>query len=96
MYKRQRPTRAEVTDVANAIYDGTDAIDVYKRQVQRPVHLGKVGDRIFCQHGNAVGIDQFRNSMIDLRVDVVRTVSYTHLKGRAVSSCIRRILVLKI
>ena len=43
------------------------------RYVQRPVHLGKVGDRIFCQHGNAVGIDQFRNSMIDLRVDVVRT-----------------------
>ena len=43
------------------------------RYVQRPVHLGEVGDGILCQHGNSVRIDQFRNSMVDLGVDVVRT-----------------------
>ena len=32
-----------------------------------------MGDRIFCQHGNPVGINQFRDTVIDFRVYMVRT-----------------------
>jgi pyruvate kinase len=48
MVNARRPTRAEVTDVANAIYDGTDAIMLSEETAvgQHPVEAVRVMDQI--------------------------------------------------
>jgi pyruvate kinase len=48
MVNAKRPTRAEVTDVANAIYDGTDAIMLSEETAvgQHPVEAVRVMDQI--------------------------------------------------
>ena len=33
----------------------------------------QMGDRILCQHGDIVGVDHLRQSVVDFRVDVIRT-----------------------
>ena len=40
---------------------------------QRTFYLMQMRDRILGQYGNAIRVDQLRNTMVDLRVNVVRT-----------------------
>ena len=43
------------------------------RYDKRTLRLCQMGNGIFCQNGNVIGGDQLRNTVVDLRVDMVGT-----------------------
>ena len=43
--------------------------------IQRAFYLRQMGNRILCQDCDSVGCDQFRNSVVDLRINVIRTAA---------------------
>ena len=40
--------------------------------VERPLHRIQVGDGIFCKHCDVIRVDQFRNPVVYLRVNMIR------------------------
>jgi pyruvate kinase len=73
MVRASRPTRAEVTDVANAIYDGTDAVMLSEETAvgEYPVEAVRVMDRIARATERDLPYDDWLFGRVDERDDDV-------------------------
>ena len=79
MIKNPRPTRAETTDVANAIYDGTSAIMLSGETAagKYPIQAVKTMAKIaIATEGDINYIEQFRKRDITERPDVTSAISH--------------------
>ena len=79
MMKNPRPTRAESTDVANAIYDGTSAIMLSGETAagQYPVEAVRTMARIaLCAESNIDYIKRFKERVADVIPDVTNAISH--------------------
>ena len=79
MMKHPRPTRAEATDVANAIYDGTSAIMLSGETAagQYPVEAVKTMVRIATRTERDINYDQrFRQRKVMANPDVTSAISH--------------------
>jgi pyruvate kinase len=87
MVRASRPTRAEVTDVANAIYDGTDAVMLSEETAigDHPVEAVRVMDRIARVTEPRLNFGDLVFTRVEEREgDVAETVSQV-----AVAACYR-------
>ncbi|HEU4979588.1 MAG TPA: pyruvate kinase [Solirubrobacterales bacterium] len=87
MVRAARPTRAEVTDVANAIYDGTDAVMLSEETAigDHPVEAVRVMDRIARVTEPRLRYDEIVFTRVEEKEhDVAETVAQV-----AVSACYR-------
>jgi pyruvate kinase len=87
MVRQSRPTRAEVTDVANAIYDGTDAVMLSEETAvgEHPVEAVRVMDRIARVTEQRLPYGEWVFNRVEERDDdIAETVSQV-----AVAACYR-------
>ncbi|HEX6585615.1 MAG TPA: pyruvate kinase [Solirubrobacterales bacterium] len=87
MVRASRPTRAEVTDVANAIYDGTDAVMLSEETAigDHPVETVRVMDRIARVTEPRLRYDEMVSTRVEEKEhDVAETVAQV-----AVAACYR-------
>lgn len=86
MIKNPRPTRAEVTDVANAIYDGTDAIMLSgetangKYPIEAVMMMNKIAEETESHINNAHRIDDL------YQTGILKTVTNTTCKSIVVAA----------
>ncbi len=79
MIKNPRPTRAEATDVANAIYDGTSAIMLSGETANGlyPVETVRTMDKIARRTEQDIDyVKIFRNREINLNPDITNAISH--------------------
>jgi len=73
MVENQRPTRAEVTDVSNAIFDGTDAVMLSEETAagKHPIEAVKMMAKIACRTEASLNYRQILLSKLDYRDETV-------------------------
>ena len=86
MMTNPRPTRAEVTDVANAIYDGTDAVMLSGETAagKFPLRAVRVMASIANRTDTAIGASPPREAVSRLRSSGIRSGSFSEAIGQAV------------
>ncbi len=78
MMRNPRPTRAEVTDVANAIYDGTDAVMLSGETAagKYPVEAVKIMAQIARRTEETIDYNKALKNKVNQAVNVTDAVSY--------------------
>jgi pyruvate kinase len=73
MVKASRPSRAEVTDVANAIYDGTDAVMLSEETAigEHPIEVVRIMDRIARRTEEQLPYGDWVFNRVDTKADDV-------------------------